>query len=97
MHADLAIEGETLVITGVIDFQTVPDMVDKAQRLGSVRINRIDASGLTQVNSAGVALLLWLKKHLHAPSGGVVIKDAPDQLVKLLSVAELEFLFEPDA
>ena len=86
--ARATIEGSegTLTLSGVVDFDSVPALMSAAEALPRSNFHAVDVSGLEKIDSAGVAFLLWLKKHHGTLDRPLEIQRASTQLERLLSV-----------
>jgi anti-anti-sigma factor len=93
MAADVHLDSGVLVISGLIDHASVPSLMDKVRALGKVRVEAIDSAGLKRIDSAGIAFLVWCKKQLCGDMGLIEIRNAPEQLSRLLLVMGLGDLF----
>ncbi|MCZ7597049.1 MAG: STAS domain-containing protein [Gammaproteobacteria bacterium] len=80
-------------MSGVVDFDSVPDLVTRANSLGEVRFDTVDACALTKIDSAGVAFLVWMKKHFIGPDTPLALRGAPEQLARMVAVTGLEPVF----
>lgn len=92
-QADLRVEGGVLYLSGVVDFDSVPDLMTRANSLGEVRFDTVDACALTKIDSAGVAFLVWMKKHFIGPDTPLALRGAPEQLARMVAVTGLEPVF----
>ena len=92
-QADLRLEGGVLYLSGVVDFDSVPDLMTRANSLDEVRFDTVDASALTKIDSAGVAFLVWLKKHFVGPGAPLALRGSPEQLTRMVSVTGLDPVF----
>lgn len=81
----------TLRLTGVLNFDSVTALARKTgtlfQDYDSVDI---DMSGITYVNSAGLALLLNLKQQAEKDGKKLHITGTPEKLVNIARMSELE-------
>ena len=91
--ADVHLESHVLMISGVIDYSSVPPLMEKVKTFGKVRVETIDGAGLERIDSAGIAFLVWCKKQLCAETRPIQIRNAPEQLSRLLQVTGLGDLF----
>jgi ABC-type transporter Mla MlaB component len=89
MPAGIRADGDVLMLTGVIDFDSVPELLQDARALPAATFAEIDASGVTRIDSSGVAFLVWLKKHHGVNGRALTLRSAPGQLSSLLAVTGL--------
>jgi phospholipid transport system transporter-binding protein len=87
-----AVDSSHFVVTGVLGFDTVKSLLEtsRTQFAGAAEQLEVDLAGVTQSDSAGLALLIeWLK---FAGQAGKRIRftRAPDQLRSLARISELE-------
>lgn len=94
--AELRLEGNTLVLTGTADFETVPELIERLGEIAGRSLESIDAAGLDRVDSAGLAFLIWCKKTFAPESDAIALKGAPEKLSRLLDVTGLRHLFRMD-
>ena len=80
-----------LMVSGVLDFETILMLNQSASDLFA-RFNeiKIDLSGVTYVNSAGLALLLEWKRKLNQDGKILILDNVPKKLVNLARMSELE-------
>ena len=78
-------------ITGVMNFDSVLSLDQRASELFA-RFNRvtIDLSGVTYVNSAGLALLLEWKRKATAENRIMELHGVPQKLLNIARMSELE-------
>lgn len=78
-------------ITGVINFDSVQSLNRSASELFTP-FNRItiDLSGVTYVNSAGLALLLEWKRKAIAEDRIIELRGVPQKLLNIARMSELE-------
>jgi anti-anti-sigma factor len=82
------------VLGGVVDFDSVPELVQLAGSLPATPFVVVDASGVERIDSSGVAFLVWLKKHHGAHGQPLTLRNAPGQLSRLLAVTGLDEVLE---
>ncbi len=87
-RATLRRDGDVLVLEGEIDFDSVPALVREAGSLGA-GVGTVDASAVRRIDSAGVAFLVWLRRH-HGTGSHLALRGASPQLTRLLAVTGLE-------
>lgn len=72
----ILVDGETLRVDGALTIQTVPELVDAVSQHLEQGGRRIDFSGVTDVDSAAVALAIeWLRQ--------AAAKDVPLELTNV--------------
>lgn len=91
--ADIRIKDDALVLSGIIDSEHVPELVDRVRSLDDSRVRAFDAVDLARIDSAGLAFLVWCRKRFVLDGDELEIRNAPDQLTRLLSVSGLANLF----
>lgn len=81
-------EGSTLVLAGELDGDTVkPLWQERAQAMSAVQI--FDLSGLTRVDTAGLALLIHLVALGRKQGREVILQGASDKLQTLVKLYNL--------
>lgn len=94
--ASIEADDDTLRISGVLDFDTVPVLAKQAERLlaaaGSGRLT-VDCGNVSAANSAGLALLLEMSRIMRASEKVLHFRNVPPQIQ---SVARAYGLVEPD-
>jgi ABC-type transporter Mla MlaB component len=90
-------EGDVLKLRGVVDFDSVPDLLKAAASLPRSEFRAVNTAAVEKIDSAGVAYLLWLKKHYGLKDAPLSILSAPRQLERLLSVTGFGKLLERGA
>ncbi|GJL81721.1 MAG: hypothetical protein DHS20C01_13550 [marine bacterium B5-7] len=93
MTTPVRIDNGTLVLSGVLDQATVPDVLASARELGQCTVDKIDATSVERVDSAGVAFLVWLVKQFCGQQGSVELHNPRSQLSSMLAVSDLTELF----
>ena len=89
-EADVSFSDQTLFITGQLDFSNVTAL---QERLSSdAPITSVDLSGVSQMDSAGVALLVWLAARYQERGAKLVFSGLNGQSADLLRVADLSFI-----
>ncbi len=69
------------MLQGPLGFAQVPQLLPQAESLGAGGV--LDLSGVDQVDSAGLALLLELSRRCKAKGGNLKIRGARPQVVRL--------------
>ena len=85
-------EGDSLILEGAVTLETVPRLVAAADELFRQGARIVDFRGVTEVDSAAVALALeWLRRAHDAGTGLQLanLPDAMENLAKLYGVSEL--------
>ncbi len=82
-------------ISGAVDFQTVPELLQRAS--GLFKANKtsgdkvhVDLSGITECNSAGLALMFEMVKHAHTNNIELQFKNLPDTLLVIAKAYGVE-------
>ncbi len=81
-----------LQLSGALTFASVPDFMEQVEKSAVGPVLCLDATGLDQVDSAGIACLLWLKGR-NSRGSGFRIDHPGAQLQKLITVTGLETAF----
>jgi phospholipid transport system transporter-binding protein len=83
-------EGRFL-LGGALAFETVSDWLQRSSELfGPGQSLRLDLSGITRADSAGLALLLeWLRRARQAGTA-LTLENVPAQMRSLIEVADLD-------
>lgn len=89
-RAELRADGDTLRLGGVVDFDSVPDLVEQAGAIAGSGFAAVDVTNVTRIDSAGAAFLVWLRKHHARDDGTLAVRGAPSQLTRLLEVTGLD-------
>lgn len=85
-----------LQFEGIIDHQTVPDLISSLPQVES-KSSVLDISGVTRIDSAGMAFLIdWGKNHLDEGQK-VILRGASEQARQLIETMKLDALFEYQA
>lgn len=85
-------EGNSLLLEGAVTLETVPGLIGAADELFRQGANVVDFRGVTEVDSAAVALALeWLRRARGAGTGLRLanLPAAMQNLAKLYGVFEL--------
>ena len=89
----LSTDGDTAAISGVLDFKTVLDIEKRGAQWFSNDAPakcRLDLSGVTYCNSAGVALVLdWLRA-ARAAGKELAIENMPEDMVSIALLGGLD-------
>ena len=81
----LVLDNNQIEVQGVLNFETVPVLMKQAEDLlhelndGSNDV-RVSFKGVTDSNSAGLALLLELKRYMNTKNKNIVFADLPKQV-----------------
>lgn len=97
MSASVSLEegngSPTCMIQGVLDFDTARDVLDSvAKHIADNATLDIDLSGVTQTNSAGLALLIEWLATARRTDHSVTFHHIPDGLRQLAGVCQVEGL-----
>ena len=80
-----------LLLSGRVDFDNTPALLEESMSmLGGSGTVTVDLSGVTSVNSAGLALLLEWKHLLGKEGRELVLVNVPQTLRNIARVNELE-------
>lgn len=81
----------TIKLSGVLNFDSVASLAQDTEHLFADYNNIIiDLSGITYVNSAGLALLLNWKQLAEASNKTLQISGTPEKLLNIARISELE-------
>ena len=80
-------------LLGELTFESVPRLVAEDPELAGNGELTVDLSGLTKVDSAGLALLLGWIRTIRQAGGEVKFSGIPVHLRSLVRIADLESLF----
>jgi phospholipid transport system transporter-binding protein len=76
-----AADGRRFRIDGVLDFDTVPQLMKQAQKLFAVADQvQVDFAGVTGCNSAGLALLLEMDRVMKQRNKPIQFFNLPQQI-----------------
>lgn len=79
-----------VVVSGVLDFKNVPMLAKQASSLFSFNQDlTIDLSQVSQINSAGLALLLSWRVEAESAGKHIQFNGAPEQLKQLVKINQL--------
>jgi anti-anti-sigma factor len=82
---------------GVLDRSSVPDIRQKLLKLARmkrVKNLELDFVGITSIDTAGVALLVELMRHLSRKDGKLELKGANEQVRQMIRLARVDSIFE---
>ncbi|MDG4605006.1 MAG: STAS domain-containing protein [Candidatus Contendobacter sp.] len=84
-------DGETLRIRGELDFDSVAELWNATESLfAAAPPSRIDLSGISRANSAGVALLVeWLGR-TRRQGQELIFVNVPAQMRAIITIADLD-------
>jgi ABC-type transporter Mla MlaB component len=69
------------IVSGVLGFDTVPELMKQARRLfASCDSVVVDFSGVENCNSAGLAVMLEMARHMRQQNKSVCFKSLPEQI-----------------
>lgn len=82
-------------ISGAVDFQTAPELVQRASSLFKANKTtgdkvHVDLSGVTECNSVGLALMFEIVKHARANNIELKFKNLPDTLLVIAKAYGVE-------
>jgi phospholipid transport system transporter-binding protein len=92
-RAAVAIDGDTLAVSGVLDADTVAALRDRGWSWltdGAPPLARIDLGGVSYSSSAGVALLLAWQRAAGRAGKRIEIVNLPAQMAALIRVGGLD-------
>lgn len=85
----------TLSVTGEVDHHSAKEIMKETDRLMEERLPKtvtVDLSGVTFMDSSGIAVLLRIYKRVSALGGTVTVSGAPAQALRVLKTAGLHKL-----
>ena len=83
--------GGRYALSGELSFATVPDLYRPGNHVfGADPVVSLDLSGITRVDSAGIALLIELTRAVRRAGGELRLEGAPPQLMALAGLGGLE-------
>jgi len=77
-------------LTGAVDQTTVANLWRKKPHLKSNKDYRLCLDQVTEIDSAGLALIINLKNMQQSQGGKIIIQNSSPQLQQLVDLAELE-------
>ena len=81
VHAELSIVDDSISVSGVLNFETVPALMKQAEQLfKNQNAVSIDLADVTDSNSAGLALLLEMVRATKLQNKTVNFKNLPEQI-----------------
>lgn len=84
-------DGETLRIRGDLDFDSVAELWNATESLFAVAPpSRIDLSGISRANSAGVALLVEWLGQARRQGQELIFVNVPAQMRAIITIADLD-------
>ena len=84
-------------LDGVLDRNSVPDIRKKLIKLArnrEVSKLELDFSRVASIDTAGVALLVEIMKYLSFKRGRVQLREANEQVQRMIRLARLDSIFE---
>lgn len=88
--------GNGIKLEGTLDCSSVPGIrkkLLKAARNEATRNMEIDFSQVTFTDTAGVALLVEVMRHLNRRSGKLLLEGANEQVRQMICMARLDSIF----
>lgn len=85
-------EGDRLLVDGVLGIETVPAVLRAASAACREGVHVVDFAGVSDVDSAAVALALELKREAEVAGRNLVFANLPqamEKLARLYAVAEM--------
>ena len=81
VRAELSMIDENINVSGVLNFETVPVLMKKAEEaFKSQNIVSVDLADVTDSNSAGLALLLEMVRVTKLQNKSINFKNLPEQI-----------------
>ncbi|MEO7403678.1 MAG: STAS domain-containing protein [Burkholderiales bacterium] len=91
--ASVRIDGDKLVFEGAVTMLTAPALLQAVERAGGAAPRRIDMRGVSDLDSAGVALILQIARSAESDGAALPIEGAPPALAKLVRLYGVDALF----
>ncbi len=89
--ANARVDGTTIFLEGVLDFDTVPGLLPMLRKnIKSINKPEIDLTGVTYTNSAGVALLLDILRKNQQAQSTVIFKNIPKDMIEIIHISGLQ-------
>jgi len=85
------VSGDTIAVTGPLIVETVNSLIEATPVFDGSAI-AIDLSDATEVDSAGLALLVFWESQVKQQGGSVVFKMVPSQAASLMQVSGLDHM-----
>jgi len=97
MAYDIRINGEhaKLVLSGDVDLQTTADLKTDIEKINGITHFEIDASGVTYIDSSGIATLLLARQHCAQNNITLLLPVISVAVHRVLQVARLDQLLPP--
>jgi|GEM_PF-3597290 anti-anti-sigma factor len=93
-------ETDNLHLTGEVDFSNVADLLQEGnhwlQHTGQTQCN-LSLAGVTYTNSAGVALIMGLRRTADELNKHFIIRDVPANLLSMTHLGGLDWLLVSNA
>ena len=96
--ARITVQGDRWVLSGEIDFDTVPSLLPHpgANMVRGSNV-RVDLAGVTRVDSAGLAMMVEWLREAQEKGLGISFNNVPEQLQSMARICGLEeILFRHD-
>ena len=86
LNAQLSLHDGNINVSGVLNFETVPVLMKQAEQLFKNQQQvSIDLAGVTDSNSAGLALLLEMLRTIKSQNKSINFKNLPEQIAIVAS------------
>lgn len=79
-------EGARLLLAGALNMDTVPGLLDEARRACRDGVDVLDFSGVTEADSAAIALALELQRAVSRRGGRLAVVNLPQAMRNLASM-----------
>lgn len=91
MIAEIALKEGRLMVSGDLDFSTVPNLSEQsAPLLAQCKQLQFDLSAVHSANSAGLALLLEWLKYAKTSAKAISFMNVPEKLLQIAAVAGVD-------
>lgn len=85
-NAELSIVDDSISVSGVLNFETVPALMKQAEQLFKNQQQvSVDLAGVTDSNSAGLAFLLEMLRTIKSQNKSINFKNLPKQIAIVAS------------
>lgn len=93
MQASVKRHDGGVAVSGPLTFASVSELYESGTRELPAGDIEVDLSGVTQVDSAGLALLVEWQRQARGKGAAISLRQAPSQLLELIRVSGLRAVF----
>lgn len=94
--ASTQLEGREILIEGILDKETVPEVLLNTPELVEGESYQLNLKQLEKVDSAGLAYIVNLICQHRQTNGTIQVTHLTAQLQELVTLTEVDMLFQPD-